>query len=84
MLLLCSCTKVKGRRKDIKLQSSDRIVSLFQNLDYGIAFKPCASSQATATKGIRIVSTCYHFFQCCNSDFVVFIPLKFNDFSREK
>jgi hypothetical protein len=65
--------KVKGRKKDIKLQLSDKIVSLFQDLDRDITFIPCASSQAIVTRGIRIVSTSYHFFHCCNYDFMVII-----------
>jgi hypothetical protein len=41
VLPLCSRTKVKGRRKYIRLQLYDRILSLFQDLDCGIAFNPC-------------------------------------------
>jgi hypothetical protein len=73
VLPLCSCMKVKGRRKDIRLQFFNKIVSLFQDLDYGITFSPCASTQAAVTRGIRIVSTYYHFFHCCNYDSMVII-----------
>lgn len=57
----------------MRLQLSDKIVSLFQDLDCGITFIPCASSQAIVARGISFVSTCYHFFHCCNYDSMVII-----------
>jgi len=51
----------------------DKIVLVFQDIYYGITFSLCASIQTAITRGIRIVSTYYHFFHCCNYDSMVII-----------